>query len=309
MKYISKINLTSPVSWEHHRHGWKRVVDSFNILNNPNGTHFYSYLEQIANRDETINEEWIGFFHNVPFHPIEMKGKYYMEIDAVRFIESRTWKESKKYCRGLFVLSNYLGEFFKTRVDVPVNVLYHPTGISTCLFDPYKFINNKQRMIVTVGHWMRRFESIEKLNVKKYKKALQQCGVGSYLYDRVNVLKLERKSDVEFDLMLSENLIFLDFYDASANNTIVECIGSNTPVLVNKIPAVVEYLGENYPLFYTDLNQASNMADDLNLVLSAHNYLKLMDKSKFQLDYFIDSFVDSNIYKSLPVNRNKISFL
>ena len=32
------------------------------------------------------------------------------------------------------------------------------------------------------------------------------------------------------------------------SNTNVECIATNNPTSVNKHPAVIEYLGENYPL-------------------------------------------------------------
>jgi hypothetical protein len=275
-------------------------------LENPEGTHFYTYFERIAHRKEVVREEWVGFWHNVPVHPPEMKAMYHTEIDATRFLQSETWAVSRFSCKGLFVLSDYLGRFFRDRVDVPVDVLYHPMGVPGVPFSPERFLANQNRMIVTVGHWMRRFKAIEHLRVKNYKvKALQRCGVGDYLYEGLDksIVVLPRKTDEEFDWMMSENLVFLNFYDASANNTVVECIGGNTPLLVNPVPAVVEYLGEKYPLYYNNFDEASWKADNLDLVVAAHQYLKMMDKRRFQLDTFIDDFVNSSVYVDLPVNR------
>jgi hypothetical protein len=45
----------------------------------------------------------------------------------------------------------------------------------------------------------------------------------------------------------------MDLYDATSNNAIVECIIRNTPIIVNKLPGVVDYLGENYPLYFNIL--------------------------------------------------------
>ena len=51
------------------------------------------------------------------------------------------------------------------------------------------------------------------------------------------------------------NIAFLDLYDSSVNNAVIECIVRNTPVLVNKIPPIVELLGPNYPFYFNDLNE------------------------------------------------------
>ena len=79
----------------------------------------------------------------------------------------------------------------------------------------------------------------------------------------------------------------------SAVNTLLECIVRNTPIIVNKHPAVVELLGENYPLYYTnslnylDLNLFINeLLKNSNIIRKTHNYLKKIDKNKFKIENF-----------------------
>ena len=92
-----------------------------------------------------------------------------------------------------------------------------------------------------------------------------------------------------YDQMLSEFVVFLDLFDASAVNTILECIIRNTPVIVNRIPGTVDLLGENYPLFY-------NNAEDLETIgyqkiFLANKYLKNLNKDKYQIDYFVKDVI------------------
>ena len=79
--------------------------------------------------------------------------------------------------------------------------------------------------------------------------------------------------NINFEEILVKNLIFLKLIDASAVNTIIECIVRNTPVLVNKLPAVVEILGDKYPLYYNNLDEVNSLLTVKNIE-SAYNYLK-----------------------------------
>ena len=57
-----------------------------------------------------------------------------------------------------------------------------------------------------------------------------------------------------YDLLLMQNIVFINLIDASAVNTILECIVRNTPIIVNKIDGIIDYLGEDYPLYYNELS-------------------------------------------------------
>ena len=85
--------------------------------------------------------------------------------------------------------------------------------------------------------------------------------------------------------------VFVDLFDASANNTVLECIVRNTPIIINKLDAVVEYLGDGYPLYYNELSEVPNLINGEN-ILRAHNYLKQMDKTPFKISTFLNKLYD-----------------
>lgn len=94
----------------------------------------------------------------------------------------------------------------------------------------------------------------------------------------------------EYDDLLSRNIVFLNLVDVSACNTVVECIVRNTPLVVNKHPALIEVLGPDYPGFYTNLYDAATKCMDVNAIQSMTNYLSKMNKYKFSLEYFMNEF-------------------
>lgn len=120
-------------------------------------------------------------------------------------------------------------------------------------------------------------------------------------HDSVKILELIPNE--EYDVLLSKNIVFIELVDASAVNTVIECIIRNTPILVNKIPATIEYLGPNYPLFYNDKQHAAKLiANDLN-IKAATKYLANLNKDKFTIEYFINSLICSDVYKNLPTSE------
>ena len=70
-------------------------------------------------------------------------------------------------------------------------------------------------------------------------------------------------------------------------------------MLVNRHPAVVEYLGEDYPFFFDDLEQAARLADDPDAVHAAHSYLSALPKERFTQEAFLHAFVQSTVYAAL----------
>lgn len=98
---------------------------------------------------------------------------------------------------------------------------------------------------------------------------------------------LEFLENDKYDVLLSKNIVFLNLVDASACNTIIECIMRNVPIIVNKIDPVVELLGEDYPLYYTNLSEATVFLSDIQLLKKAHIYLCDLDKTAFYIDDFL----------------------
>jgi hypothetical protein len=110
---------------------------------------------------------------------------------------------------------------------------------------------------------------------------------------------LDMTPNDKYDHLLTENVVFINLVDASAVNTIIECIMRNTPICVNRLPAVEEYLGCDYPLYYDNYDEASYKLSDLKMIKKAHEYLQSLDKSIFTIEYFMRDFINNTIYNNL----------
>lgn len=97
-------------------------------------------------------------------------------------------------------------------------------------------------------------------------------------------------SNDDYDILLSQNVVFVKLTDASAINTLIECVVRNTPLLINPLPAVVEALGPNYPLYYRDLRHAAMLLADSAVLERTTQYLSGLDKTRYRLDYFLMDF-------------------
>jgi hypothetical protein len=115
-----------------------------------------------------------------------------------------------------------------------------------------------------------------------------------------NVKIIDTLDNDKYDELISSNIVFLDLVDASTANTIIECIVRNTPLVVNKIAPVVEALGEDYPLYYEDPSQVSELLTEEN-IKKTYEYLSTMDKEVYRLEHFYNSFNSSEIIKSIKI--------
>jgi len=137
-------------------------------------------------------------------------------------------------------------------------------------------------------------------------RSSSSCCKNKYVLGAANLLKeydmtvtlIEHLNNEKYDHFLSENIVFLKLVDAAAVNTVIECIVRCTPIIINKLPAISELLGENYPLYFQD-NLKKISFFTFQDIENAYNYLRNMDKSMFHISYFMDKFVNSEIYKNL----------
>lgn len=102
-----------------------------------------------------------------------------------------------------------------------------------------------------------------------------------------SVTVISHLSAKEYDDILSRSVVWLNLVDASAVNTLVECIVRNTPIFINPLPAVVELLGTAYPL-YTRTQDLTEMKRLIPKIPDAHRYLKRIDKTQFTIGHFKD---------------------
>ena len=119
-----------------------------------------------------------------------------------------------------------------------------------------------------------------------------------------NEAALENLSNNEYENIFKQSCVFIDLEDCVANNTILECIKFNTPVITRRHPSIEEYIGKDYPLFFESdedllLLNNENLLDEL--ICKANIYLSNMDKthvclntSNNKLIYDINNLINKN---------------
>jgi len=266
---------------------------------------FITFCELYFNKiNIPIQETWYGIIHN----PCEWE-KYSPWYDNnTSLFELKQFLDSLKFCKLLFVMSKtqivpIKSLLKKNGYKINVINLYHPIDKLNFSFDFEKYKNSSNKTIYSIGNWLRKQYSIFKLQChNKFSKAIipftkRTQDELSFYTNRDNtrvteeennsVLKIEKLDDFNYHKIFENNIVFLDVYLTTVNNTFLECLISNTPILLNRHQEYIELIGETYPLFYDSLDDINNFIFDDENILNTHNYLKNVDKTRFTLDYFI----------------------
>lgn len=319
-RYPQKVDLSDQLKgfYGQHRSGWPYVLRLLSSLHNPHGIKLDTFIERtFCWHPDGIKPNlrpWIGFIHVPPNVP-----QWFQSEQSNDFIfQTPAWGQSFPYCKGLFTLSKYHRQSLETKLNIPIENLIFPTETPQIKWDWNKFVSNPQKQIIQIGWWLRKLHTIYQLPVKSYSKVflkITHADIDALMKKEKEILiekgeftpdmyktaqTLVFLPDDEYDKLISQNIVIIELYDSSANNTVIECIVRNTPLLVNPIPSVVEYLGQDYPLYFSSLEEAAEKAEDLELIRQTHQYL--IDhpiKKRLDGDYFLESFVNSSIYRGL----------
>jgi hypothetical protein len=141
--------------------------------------------------------------------------------------------------------------------------------------------------------------------MEREKEILSWEGAGQDIrYESVEIVPF--LPNREYDFLLSQNIVFMFLYDSSACNAIVECMVRRTPLLINPLEAVVEYLGEDYPFYFQSLAEAAEKAMDRDLIYRTHEYLiRHPLQQELSGASFLRTFLQSGTYQSLSAPRSK----
>lgn len=317
-----RLCIESMVSIGEHRSGWPGAMSALAPLHNSRGVLLDDFIEDrfgrqfftAANAGEVpYRRPWVGFLHNPP----NMPPWFEYDTSPQVILQRPVMQESLESCQGLFVLSEYARRWLQEQVNVPVRSLVHPTQIPERRFDFDAFRANREKKLLQIGYWMRRLHALRFLDTPTYLKtwivthpgarlaAVREAGtMDIYMPDgslyRGRYREIDWVDSERYDVLLSENPVFLDLYDVSASNTIIECIARETPVATRPLPANIEYLGPDYPLYFDSLEEAAAKLEDEAAVHDAHQYLKRMDKSCFAPETFARDLAATDVYRDLP---------
>jgi hypothetical protein len=281
-------------------------------------------FEELATSEEKgitpYTEPWVGFIHN----PQNIPAWFHYQESPQTIFAKKIWQESLKHCLGLFTFSEYHAKWLREQTGKPVSSLVHPTEFPEINFDFKRFLKNPQKKIIQIGWWLRRLNAVYQLpipknnplnyekirlvplffgNAHEYLKGLMEREriIQNLEINRTyseNTREIIHISNSEYDELLSQNIAFVNLYDANANNMVIECIARATPLLINPLPAVVEYLGEDYPMYFANLEEAAKKALDTTLIFDTHKYLQNAEiRKKITDKYFVKSFEESEVYK------------
>lgn len=332
--------LASSHGYGIHNFGWEFIMEQFSdfLMNKEFDSKLIldPFLEKTVFWERKKNyytSNWVGFIHNPE------KSWNYSNVDLINsdfFKGSEKYclglfclsDHHRKYLQTITNIPIYT-------VYHPSNL-----NNSFKKFDYSKYLKNENKTIIQVGYFMRRIQSIFQIDTR-YKKSFvpnnerfKRDLALSILYDkdrkvydtrnlkvteeviavRDDYLKNKKNYNVyeivKYDQHLptesyfetfEDNIGFIDLYDNTANNFILECISNKIPLLINRTKSSEEYLGKNYPLFYTDISEIDDLLRD-EIILDAHNYLTNYDFSFLGLDVF-----NETLYKKLSLiasNKN-----
>lgn len=291
-----------------HRGGWISIMkhmENNDFFNKNSDLVFYDVIERyfLWEKDHCCTKNWTGILHSTIECP------YYIDkADLKNLLDNQNFIKSLRFCKGIYCLSNHVSNYVNKRLEdlnckTPIYTLTHPIHNENYMeFEFDKFLQNPHKKLLQVGQQLRKMTSIYLVDIppnfekmwltgtKNFNKCsdllLKEC---NYLNVQINKNQVEMKytSIKDYDQLLACNIVMIHLFDASANNTVLECIIRNTPIIVNRLPAVIEYLGENYPLYFESLSQVSELLS-VEMLRAGHVYLQNLDKTKLNINNFVN---------------------
>jgi len=274
------------IGQKQHRSGWPDAMAAIARYQDPHGILLDDFVEQTfgyERRQESYREPWVGIFHHPP-HPPEILEPEYRLPDL---LASRPLGESLVELRLAIALSDYLADWLRPRLPCPVAVLRLCSATPPLYWSPVAWEHARPRRLLSVGHYLRNTRILHHVpqirGVDKVRVLSQLPHVRTW--DQ-RVARHYRDTEprrshgwVEgagyvapklYDRWLAESVLITELMDASANTAILDAIARCTPLIVNRHPAAVEYLGPDYPLYYDTPDQVPQL---LERAVEAHRYL------------------------------------
>jgi hypothetical protein len=245
-----------------------------------------------------LKSPWMGIVHFVDDLPTNI----YPRFETLSgLILSDTFQSSLRYCLGLVVLSKHSAfTLRKFKLQVPIRLLRHPIGMD-CDTKKINSVPNQIENVVLLGQQYRRISTIFHLKTTKNKIWLPGMHPESQrlkqMMQRENLdpvsmnVSIRYVKNDEYSRILDSSIVVIDLWDASANNAVLDAISCSTPVLVRKLPAVVEYLGRSYPLYFHEISDLNNLIETITRedLQKAKNYIDHIDRRRFSIENFLNS--------------------
>lgn len=199
--------------------------------------------------------------------------------------------KSLRYCVALVTLSRHAKECLEKLVDVPVFNTHHPKR-TTAFFDMGAYFSRPT--LRHAGFHARNIKVFEDFETSLAKVINIRAGSGTRKEIEYEV---GLKDNDEYIKKLCSSVGFCYLNGASANNSVLEHIVSNTPIVVNRLPSVEEYIGADYPMYYEKIyKKPDEFLLDERFIRETSEYLKERSKlSIFSEQNFVKFFKENKI--------------
>lgn len=283
--YIRK----GPVPNDRHYLGWGYIIDKLinKIELHQNGVVLDTWADLPIKEDREHfnllnNNHWIGILHSV------VNTDMYFNLD--RFLNSKLFQSTKSNCLALMTTSNYTRRHIQRKTHVPVYKLLHPKSELPHKFDLDAFLSAPQ--LRYSGSFGRDFQklitfhsSIPKLIFCQEDQIDKQTLSHASKSIVLNHNFLDHESYIQ---LLTRTIGFSYYWDCSASNAILEHIKTHTPLITNRLPAIEEYLGKDYPMYLDKIiSNPDKFLKDKTFLQDVSDYLKeVSQKEELSLEYF-----------------------
>ncbi|MBN1833585.1 MAG: hypothetical protein JW896_15895, partial [Deltaproteobacteria bacterium] len=293
--------LLSPPGWEMILRAIEEVVGDKALRIIPCVDTFF------ACHGAEISEDWIGFLHtpqHLPKFWLETIRSYGIKRESILNIEYLD--RYRHHCKGIITFSQNHAQMLQKLSGLNIKKVTYPLINTKTRWSWKRFKNNPHKKIIQIGWWLQRMHAIymlpesdyEKVYIKNFssfadevfekeRKEAEQKRTFSGSMEH-SVSHIEKASRREYFNILKENIAFVHYHDVTLPGLVLDCIATGTPVLVNALPSVLEYLGKDYPLYYYSYADAIEKAKDDTLIRKAHDHLKrLHQNTEFQMKHFV----------------------
>lgn len=274
-----------------HRAGWKWAVEALERFPWPVTIDDFVEHSFIYYASPPVYvQPWAGIFH----HPPNMPDFAETRMRPENFMQRRQFVESAKNLVCAIALSEYLAAWLRSRLSCPVVCVRHPSPESAPQWIPR--VGGEVIELVQIGYYLRNVAAIHQIppRPQQYERVQLRPRNRPWVDDWAGkvwhywaeqgtrssypgVRDLTPVGSAAYDAILGRSVVLTEVFDASANNVVVECLARCTPIVVNRHPAVIEYLGPDYPLYFDRIEDVPDLVTWEN-AWAASCYLRKRDR-------------------------------
>lgn len=282
-----------------HVAGWPWAMSLLAPLHGDDGILFDDWVEKTFRKAgaKPHAEPWAGVFHHPP--PTGVPPWAGPMASCAGLWESEAFVASLPHLKVAIALSEHLATYLRTRLSCPVHVVKYPAAPIT---DGWSFDRWKEagRPLVQAGAFLRNTRCIDQVDWPRRLKLLGGRGHERGWDENCEALWRERGDRAEFagverrDKLppntyrdrLNSSVMLMEGFAASASTLVGECVANGTPICLNHLPSLVEYVGHDYPLLFHSPTEVGTMLADDGRVLAASEHLRGLDRGWLEPDEF-----------------------